>query len=181
MEREFFSSGFLNRISPPWSPSRIRGRCGVPGPRSRPDDAAPRCRVRPAPCCSFPERAANHRIRRPARIDFTDAEPELTIHQGVDLAAPTGTPVPASGRGKGRVCRAEDSHGQHGRYRASAWPVLGLLPHVELSCLQWGTWWRRDIIGTVGMTGFATGPHLHWEVEWHGRAVVPDARPRPAP
>ena len=33
---------------------------------------------------------------------------------------------------------------------------------------------KGDIIGLVGMTGFATGPHLHWEVEDMGMAVDPD-------
>jgi murein DD-endopeptidase MepM/ murein hydrolase activator NlpD len=31
------------------------------------------------------------------------------------------------------------------------------------------------LVGSVGMTGFATGPHLHWEVEAAGVAVDPDA------
>ena len=34
---------------------------------------------------------------------------------------------------------------------------------------------RGQIIGLSGMTGFATGPHLHWEVEASGIAVDPDA------
>jgi murein DD-endopeptidase MepM/ murein hydrolase activator NlpD len=37
---------------------------------------------------------------------------------------------------------------------------------------------QGDVIGMVGMTGFATGPHLHWEVQASGVAVDPEALTR---
>ena len=37
------------------------------------------------------------------------------------------------------------------------------------------SWKRARIVGKVGMTGLATGPHLHWEIEALGISVDPDA------
>jgi murein DD-endopeptidase MepM/ murein hydrolase activator NlpD len=86
-------------------------------------------------------------------------------HRGVDYAAPNGTPVYAAG--DGRVVTAASHHAsgrhvvlQHGsRYQTR---------YLHLSRIAQGmTPGRRvrqgDVIGYVGSTGWATGPHLHYE------------------
>jgi murein DD-endopeptidase MepM/ murein hydrolase activator NlpD len=86
-------------------------------------------------------------------------------HMGTDYAAPTGTPVHAAG--DGRVSFA----GQRGGYGnalilAHSNSVSTLYGHMSRFARQVrvGTHVQQgDIIGYVGMTGLATGPHLHYE------------------
>jgi murein DD-endopeptidase MepM/ murein hydrolase activator NlpD len=107
--------------------------------------------------------------------DFTDATKELSIHQGVDLAAPTGTPVPACGRGRvvfsgtriltGNTVVIEHLPGLFSLYFHMSAILVAAGDIVE----------KGQIVGNVGMTGLATGPHLHWEIEALGISVDPDA------
>jgi len=86
-------------------------------------------------------------------------------HMGTDYAAPTGTPVHAAG--DGRVSFA----GQQGGYGnalvlAHNNSVSTLYGHMSRFAkhIRVGTHVQQgDIIGYVGMTGLATGPHLHYE------------------
>jgi len=93
----------------------------------------------------------------------------------VDIASPTGTPVPASGRG--RVVFADT------RILTGNTVVIEHLPgffsvyyHLSSLAVKVGDMVEKSqVIGAVGMTGFATGPHLHWEMQCAGVAVDPDA------
>ncbi len=86
-------------------------------------------------------------------------------HMGTDYAAPTGTPVHAAG--DGRVSFA----GQRGGYGnalmlAHSSSVSTLYGHMSrfAAHMRVGTHVQQgDVIGYVGMTGLATGPHLHYE------------------
>jgi murein DD-endopeptidase MepM/ murein hydrolase activator NlpD len=86
-------------------------------------------------------------------------------HMGTDYAAPMGTPVHAAG--DGRVSLA----GQHGGYGnavvlAHSNSVSTLYGHMSRFAkhIRVGTHVQQgDVIGYVGMTGLATGPHLHYE------------------
>jgi murein DD-endopeptidase MepM/ murein hydrolase activator NlpD len=86
-------------------------------------------------------------------------------HMGTDYAAPTGTPVHAAG--DGRVSFA----GQRGGYGnavvlAHTNSVSTLYGHMSRFArhIRIGTHVQQgDVIGYVGMTGLATGPHLHYE------------------
>jgi murein DD-endopeptidase MepM/ murein hydrolase activator NlpD len=86
-------------------------------------------------------------------------------HMGTDYAAPTGTPVHAAG--DGRVSFA----GRHGGYGnavvlAHGNSVSTLYGHMSRFArhIRVGTHVQQgDLIGYVGMTGLATGPHLHYE------------------
>jgi murein DD-endopeptidase MepM/ murein hydrolase activator NlpD len=86
-------------------------------------------------------------------------------HMGTDYAAPTGTPVHAAG--DGRVAFA----GRRGGYGnaiilAHSNSVSTLYGHMSRFAKHTGVGTRvqqGDVIGYVGMTGLATGPHLHYE------------------
>ena len=95
-------------------------------------------------------------------------------HRGLDLAAPEGTPVlaPAGGR---VVLVMPDlwytggtimiDHGQG---------VTSIFAHLSETLIAPGQLVKAgDAIGRVGMTGRATGPHLHWGVFWKEVAVDP--------
>jgi murein DD-endopeptidase MepM/ murein hydrolase activator NlpD len=107
--------------------------------------------------------------------DYSDGTKGYSVHLGVDIASPTGTPVPASGRG--RVVFAET------RILTGNTVVIEHLPglfsvyyHMSSLDVKVGDIVEKSqVIGAVGMTGFATGPHLHWEIECAGVAVDPDA------
>jgi murein DD-endopeptidase MepM/ murein hydrolase activator NlpD len=96
-------------------------------------------------------------------------------HWGVDYAAPTGTPVwaAASGRVVFRGWRGGAGNCviiQHDNGYTTVYMHL----NAFRKGLQTGQRVRqKDVIGYVGMTGLATGPHLHFEVKQNGRAIDP--------
>ena len=94
-------------------------------------------------------------------------------HHGVDLAAPTGTPVYATA--DGAVSRADRSrtyglviYVDHGAELQTRYAHLSKLLVADGQEVRKG-----DVIGYVGSTGRSTGPHLHYEVRVDGVAVNP--------
>jgi murein DD-endopeptidase MepM/ murein hydrolase activator NlpD len=94
-------------------------------------------------------------------------------HTGIDLAAPTGTPVYATA--DGIVSRADwySSYGlyisvEHGASMQTRYAHLSRLAVAAGDSVKKG-----DLIGYVGSTGRSTGPHLHYEVRVEGLAVNP--------
>ncbi|HUD28868.1 MAG TPA: M23 family metallopeptidase [Novosphingobium sp.] len=94
-------------------------------------------------------------------------------HKGVDLAAPTGTPVYATA--DGTVSRASWFSGyglyialEHGGEMQTRYGHMSRLNVAEGQRVHKG-----DVIGFVGSTGNSTGPHLHYEVRMSGEAVNP--------
>ncbi|MCA1851260.1 MAG: M23 family metallopeptidase, partial [Beggiatoa sp.] len=94
----------------------------------------------------------------------------LRAHKGVDYAAPHGTPVKATGNGKVRFAGTQNGYGktiilQHGdRYGTLYAHLCRFAPRIKAGqSVRQG-----QIIGYVGSTGFATGPHLHYEFRVDG-------------
>jgi murein DD-endopeptidase MepM/ murein hydrolase activator NlpD len=94
-------------------------------------------------------------------------------HDGVDLAAPSGTPVYATADGV--IGRADwySSYGlfisvNHGASMETRYAHLSRLAVAAGDNVKKG-----DLIGYVGSTGRSTGPHLHYEVRVEGLAVNP--------
>ncbi|MDQ2994003.1 MAG: M23 family metallopeptidase, partial [Pseudomonadota bacterium] len=86
-------------------------------------------------------------------------------HQGVDYAAPTGTPVKATANGHITFKGRKGGYGNalvidHGDHYSTLYGHLSAYSKAAKT----GTRIRQgDIIGYVGMSGLATGPHLHYE------------------
>jgi murein DD-endopeptidase MepM/ murein hydrolase activator NlpD len=119
-----------------------------------------------------PRRTAGYGDRRQYQYDGGGSD--SAVHAGLDLALPEGSPVAACGRG--RVVMAKERV-------VTGWTVViehlpglySLYFHLREVIVGNGELVERgQRIGSVGMTGLATGPHLHWEVRVGGVAVDPD-------
>ncbi|QFQ88606.1 peptidoglycan DD-metalloendopeptidase family protein [Paracoccus kondratievae] len=94
-------------------------------------------------------------------------------HEGIDMAAPVGTPVYATGegtvifagwqRGYGNLIKIQHELGTETRF--------GHLSKIRVKVGQKVS--RGSLIGDMGNTGRSTGSHLHYEVRVNGRAVDP--------
>jgi murein DD-endopeptidase MepM/ murein hydrolase activator NlpD len=85
-----------------------------------------------------------------------------TYHKGVDIANPIGTPVVATNGGQVSLAEHFRSHGKtiiidHGH------GISSIYCHLDQLMVEEGQWVKRgEQIGTIGDTGIATGPHLHF-------------------
>jgi murein DD-endopeptidase MepM/ murein hydrolase activator NlpD len=94
-------------------------------------------------------------------------------HKGIDLAAPTGTPVYAPA--DGLVARADwfSSYGNYIQLEHGG-ELQTRYGHLSGFAVQAGDRVKKgDLIGYVGSTGRSTGPHLHYEVRVAGDSVNP--------
>ena len=95
-------------------------------------------------------------------------------HEGVDIAAPTGTSVSVAA--EGQVLRTGYDAGGYGRFIEVRHPngmstLYGHLSRIDVATGDAVTSGQR--IGLVGSTGRSTGPHLHFEVRRGDRQVNP--------
>ncbi|MDZ7263479.1 MAG: M23 family metallopeptidase [candidate division KSB1 bacterium] len=109
------------------------------------------------------------------RIDPFTERPKL--HTGIDIAAPTGTPVYAAAYGVVTAVTFTYSpnrdYGQH-VIVDHGYNKETLYAHLSQINVKVGQKVKRwDVIGLVGETGRATGPHLHYEVRENGAPVNP--------
>ena len=96
-------------------------------------------------------------------------------HQGVDFAAPTGTPIMAAGTGHiefvgnnggaGKYIRIKHLNGYKTSYSHLSKYASGIQKNVKVR--------QGQVIGYVGNTGLSTGPHLHYEVIFNGKRINP--------
>lgn len=103
-------------------------------------------------------------------------------HYGVDVAAPTGTPIRAPAGGV--VTLADpDMYFEGGLvFLDHGQGVTTLTMHMSRVDVKTGDRVEQgDIIGAVGGTGRATGPHLHWGIYWRGAWLDPQLLVGPMP
>ncbi|HET6905979.1 MAG TPA: M23 family metallopeptidase, partial [Rhodanobacteraceae bacterium] len=109
----------------------------------------------------------------------------MRMHKGVDYAAPMGTPIYAAGDGVIKFRGVKHGYGnfiiiQHNKDISTAYGHMSRFAageHVGDRVRQ------GQIIGYVGMTGLATGPHLHYEFRVDGvqRNPLTVTLPKPEP
>jgi len=97
-------------------------------------------------------------------------------HRGVDYAIGTGTPVQTTGNGVviererqstyGNTIVVRHSNGWSTRYAHMSRFATGINVGSRVN--------QGDVIGYVGMTGLATGPHLHYEMRYNGTHKDPE-------
>jgi murein DD-endopeptidase MepM/ murein hydrolase activator NlpD len=95
---------------------------------------------------------------------------KIRAHRGVDYAAPTGTPVKAAGQGKIVFVGRKGGYGntivlQHGSKYTT---LYGHLSRFSKNLKSGMTVKQGQVIGFVGSTGLASGPHLHFEFRING-------------
>jgi murein DD-endopeptidase MepM/ murein hydrolase activator NlpD len=114
---------------------------------------------------------------------FHPVQKRWKAHRGVDYAAKTGTPVVAAGNGK--VVRAKyDKYNGHHVFIQHGNGIETKYIHFSKRAVKKGQRVKQgQVIGYVGSTGLAAGPHLHYEFLLNGvhrnpRTVkLPDAKP----
>jgi murein DD-endopeptidase MepM/ murein hydrolase activator NlpD len=99
----------------------------------------------------------------------------IRAHRGIDYAAPQGTPVRAAGAGRVRFRGVQGGYGNvieidHG---SGIVTVYGHLSRIAPAVRPGARVAQGQMIGNVGMTGLATGPHLHYEYRVNGTFVDP--------
>lgn len=95
------------------------------------------------------------------------------MHKGLDFAGPMGAPIYAAAQGRVSFVGRKSGYGKvveitHGN------GLVTRYAHMSKFAAKVGQ--RVDaghVIGAIGSTGRSTGPHLHFEVRIHGRAVNP--------
>jgi murein DD-endopeptidase MepM/ murein hydrolase activator NlpD len=97
----------------------------------------------------------------------------LRAHRGVDYSAPHGTPVRAVGEGVVEFAGWQTGYGnviklQHGNERSTLYAHLSRIDVRKGQAVDQG-----QHLGAVGATGWATGPHLHFEFQVSGQHVDP--------
>ncbi len=116
-------------------------------------------------------------IEGPVTSSFGEREDPLNgegaFHPGIDISAPWGTPVRATGDGEVTGASMGSGYGRqvvlnHGHDLITVYAHMSsvaVLPGQHVS--------RGQIVGYVGQTGRSTGPHLHYEVRVHNVPVNP--------
>ena len=105
---------------------------------------------------------------------YTDGGADRSIHRGIDLVAPFGSPVCSSGRG--RVVFSDERIITGNTVVVEHLPgVYSLYYHLDRLHVRKGDYvGEGQVLGFLGATGLVTGAHLHWEIRIGGQAVNPD-------
>lgn len=153
----------------------------APGPEQLARIGAEQVRTRTALTSFSPTAPASFRFSRP--VDGRESSPfglrrffnnePRRPHSGLDLAAPTGTPIAAPS--SGRVIDSGDFFFNGNTvFLDHGGGLITMYCHMDKILVEPGQLVQAgEVIGTVGATGRVTGPHLHWGVALNGTMVDP--------
>lgn len=104
---------------------------------------------------------------------FHPVHKTMRAHKGVDFGAPTGTPVRSVGEGVVTFSGWQTGYGnvvhiEHSGGRSTVYAHLSRIDARKGQRIEQG-----QLIGAVGATGWATGPHLHFEFKVNGQQIDP--------
>ena len=102
-----------------------------------------------------------------------EPRPWEACHPGIDIAAPTGTPIRAADGGRVAIAGWTGGYGNYTciQHSASLSSCYGHQSSIGVSVGQQVS--KGQVIGAVGSTGHSTGPHLHFEVRINGAVTNP--------
>ena len=175
------------------SPLRAQAEPPVPMPKElplevvvadvQPEDALASASLAPASLSQTPAEAARppaltYPLKRfAASMDpwgwrYSQRRGAWRMHTGVDLAADEGTPVLAASAGRVLLVESISGYGttvllDHG----AGWQTL--YAHLLSTSVAMGQRLNQgEVLGAVGMTGSASGPHLHFELRRRGPSLL---------
>ncbi|MDO9223768.1 MAG: M23 family metallopeptidase [Caulobacter sp.] len=129
----------------------------------------------PRPEYAFTAPLAGHEVNSPFGLRQLPWEEGGRLHQGVDIAAPIGTPVRATTFGLIVRSGVDGGYGRFVEVRHKG-GFTSLYAHLGRAAegMKRGALVRPgDVVGYVGSTGRSTGAHLHFEIRRHGRPLNP--------
>jgi murein DD-endopeptidase MepM/ murein hydrolase activator NlpD len=130
--------------------------------------------VQPTPVIAFSEPLPGFAVNSPFGMRALETENHARVHEGVDIAAPIGSPIHATANG--HVIRAglSQSYGNfvevdHGD------GITSFYAHMKRPADVRGgdAITSGEVLGYVGSTGHSTGPHLHFEIRKDGQHFDP--------
>ncbi len=95
-------------------------------------------------------------------------------HSGIDIAAPTGTPINAPANGK-VILTGDFFFNGNSAFIDHGQGLITMYCHMDSIQVADGQLIKRgERIGTIGMTGRVTGPHLHWSISMNNARIDPN-------
>lgn len=110
----------------------------------------------------------------PLEMTLGMSQPYHALHAGIDLRAPRGTKILSMA--EGTVIEVEEMFVGYGHFVriAHKGTISSLYAHLDVVSVVPGQKVQKgEVIGTVGLTGWSTGPHLHFEVHSGEKSVNP--------
>jgi murein DD-endopeptidase MepM/ murein hydrolase activator NlpD len=115
-------------------------------------------------------------VNGPLTSPFCESRAWESCHPGIDIAAPTGTPIRAALSGRVVLIQGTGSSGGYGNFTCiqHAGALSTCYAHQSAFATSVGAQVSQgQVIGYVGSTGRSTGPHLHFETRINGAVVSP--------
>ncbi|MUV13429.1 M23 family metallopeptidase [Noviluteimonas gilva] len=148
------------------------GAAAAPGDSAThraPDDID---QVRPEPALASPLLVA--RVTSGFAVRKHPIKKRRQHHEGVDFAAPLGTPVRSVDAGVVTFAGTQNGYGNVIYIEHPGHDRTTLYAHLQRIDVRKGEHvLQGEVIGTVGKTGLASGPHLHFEVHQGGKPIDP--------